>query len=98
MPCEQWEALILDYSELDQAERARVDQHASECAGCDGLLRRLQSMDAALTRSVAAPPRMMHDVLLRTTLRRPPVLPHVLDFVAWAAVLVIAYRVAPFFI
>lgn len=57
MTCEAFESRILDYQDhqLSPADRTVVESHLAACAGCRAFARRLQQLDAGLTRAITAP-------------------------------------------
>ncbi len=81
--------------------------HAQHCEECRALLEALKDVDAtfeAAFAGVAAPPGLEAAVRARaareTRLRAPSLVPEILDFIGWAAVLALAAvlfpRVLPF--
>lgn len=76
--------------------------HAAHCDACRALLDALADVDTTFDRAfagIAAPPSLAVSVRARVagevSLRRPPVLPEVLDFIGWAAVLALAAVLFP---
>jgi hypothetical protein len=80
--------------------------HAAHCADCAALLESLADVDAGLESAfaaTAAPPSLAASVRLRIAAeqcrKRPSLVPEILDFVGWAAlvtlVAVLAQRVLP---
>jgi anti-sigma factor RsiW len=57
MACEAFEHQIHDFVEnqLTAPDRAVIEAHLAECAGCQALARQLRQLDAALSRRVKAP-------------------------------------------
>lgn len=97
MNCPESEDRLLAYDEADASARRAIDAHVSGCAACADFLAALQEVDRTLAGKFAAmTPRAGFDraVLERTTtlpgLRKPPFWPVVLDFVAAAAMLLVA--------
>ena len=79
-----------------------VVNHAAHCDECRALLDALAEVDATLETAfagVSAPPRMAARAralaLSETPLRRPTILPEVLDFIGWAAVLALVAVLIP---
>jgi hypothetical protein len=89
MGCEEMEAFILDFPELDDAARGRVRAHAAKCTKCRELLDASVELDARLSMTAKAPERLGRAVLARIE-RRPSYLPELFDFVGWAAVITVA--------
>jgi hypothetical protein len=84
---------------------ASVAGHAVHCEQCRALLESLAEVDATLEAAfegIAAPPGLAARARLmaarETRLRRPSVLPEVLDFIGWAAVLALAAVLLPRFL
>ena len=97
MACPEFEEL------LRQGERG----HAAHCEECRALLEALEDVDAtfqAAFAGVAAPPGFQAAVRSRVArearLHAPSLVPEILDFIGWAAVLALAAilfpRVLPF--
>ncbi|HKE29822.1 MAG TPA: hypothetical protein VKB88_46050 [Bryobacteraceae bacterium] len=87
MACPDFETLVSEGS----------DGHAAHCEHCAALLESLADVDAGLEASFSrtlAPPSLAAAVRLRIAhdglRRRPSLLPEILDFVGWAAVLALA--------
>lgn len=92
MACPDFEDLVRD----------GAGGHAAHCEECRALLDAFTDVDATLDAALAgisAPPGMAAAVRARVAaeipLRKPPVLPEVLDFIGWAAVLALAAVVLP---
>src|SRR5437870_2807123 len=101
MACVEFEDLLLDYSELSDAERVRADGHVAGCAACREFLEVLQAVDTNLTaqyshRGLDA----SFDHALKQRIRqekqrirqeipapRPSLVPELLDFIGWAGIL-----------
>lgn len=101
MACPQFE----DLNPEDLLAGGSGASHAAHCEECRALLEALADVDTAFEASFAgitAPPGLAARALAmaaRTApLRRPPVLPEVLDFIGWAAVLVLAAVLIPRFL
>jgi hypothetical protein len=91
-----------DFEDLAQG---RAGDHAAHCEDCRALLDALADVDAtfdAAFAGVAAPPSLAAAVRMRVErefqVRRPTVLPEVLDFIGWAAVLALAAVLLPRFL
>lgn len=83
----------------------RAFAHAARCEECRARLEALADVDAALEaafQGVTAPPGLAAHARLvaarETPLRRPSILPEVLDFIGWAAVLALAAVLLPRFL
>ena len=94
MACPEFEDLLRDGGD-----------HAAHCEECRALLEALADVDATLDGALAgisAPPSLAAAVRARRThefpVRRPSVLPEVLDFIGWAAVLALAAVLVPRFL
>jgi len=79
--------------------------HAAECEHCGALLEALAELDSTLEGAygaVSAPPSLAAAVRMRIaahqTVRRPPVLPEILDFIGWAALLALVAVMAQRFL
>jgi hypothetical protein len=75
--------------------------HAAECERCGALLDAVADVDAGLEAAwsgVSAPPSLAASVRLRIAAeearRRPSLVPEVLDFIGWAAILALVAVVA----
>jgi hypothetical protein len=91
MPCETFEDLLAGYSELSISERRDVrsslDAHLHACSGCREYLETLAHLDRGLTALYSGmAPRRVFDA---AAVKQPSVLPEVLDFCGWAAVVAI---------
>jgi hypothetical protein len=89
MACEQMEAAIFEYPELDTAAQARIRSHASQCENCRESLDASLELDQHLSAAVRAPEHFDRKVLARLQ-RRPSYLPELFDFVGWAAMITVA--------
>ena len=92
MACPEFEELIAE----------GCNGHAAHCEECRALLEAFTEVDSKLDAAFAgipAPSGLRADVQLRiardTQLRRPSLLPEVLDFIGWAAVLAMAAILFP---
>ncbi|HEV8130654.1 MAG TPA: hypothetical protein VGQ81_05355 [Acidobacteriota bacterium] len=96
MPCAEFEDSLLDYQALDSEKLQRANAHLAMCADCRAFLEALGEVDASLTDLFAGYhvfPIFRQSVLRRLQNqrqnRRPSVIPEILDFIGWAAVVVI---------
>lgn len=88
MPCASFEDLLLDYQELEPAERGAVDAHMAGCADCREYLDTLAHLETGLCDLYAGAqvsPAFRNEVL--SILERPTLLPEVLDFIGWAGII-----------
>jgi len=102
MPCDAFEARLLDYDELAASDRHAVDLHTSVCADCREYLETLTTLDMELSRLLADSTLSLDLAssaligMRASTKRGPTALPELLDFVGWSAVasilLVLAWR------
>ena len=83
--------------EFEELVREGADGHAAHCDECRALLEALADVDAAFEAAfagVSAPPGLAAAARARAAgavrFRRPSMLPEVLDFIGWAAVLALA--------
>ena len=88
--------------ELEDLLRDGAGGHAVRCEECRALLDSLADVDAAFEAAfagISAPPRLAAAAGSRIAreihLRAPSVLPEVLDFIGWAAVLALAAVLLP---
>ena len=93
MACAEFEDRLLEYAGLPVAERRSVDAHVAGCAGCREFLDALASVDRELTahfsgREVSANFNQAVTARIRreTAHRRPSLVPELLDFVGWGAI------------
>lgn len=91
--------------EFEDLVSGAAGDHAAHCEDCRALLDALADVDAtfeAAFAGIAAPPSLAAAVRLRVErelpLRRPSLVPEVLDFIGWAAVLVLAAVLLPRFL
>lgn len=91
--------------EMEDLMHGRAGDHAAHCAECRALLDALVEVDTALESAFAnitAPPGLAATVRARVShelpLRGPSMMPEVLDFIGWAAVLAIAAFLLPRFL
>ena len=99
MACPDFEERLVDYDELSSIERAAVDAHVAGCAECSQFFSVLREMDAALTAAFAD--RQVSPVLaarVRQELRRPSIIPEILDGAGWAAVIAIVLWLTTLFV
>jgi hypothetical protein len=92
MACPDFEDLV----------RGRAGDHATHCEECRALLDALVEVDAtfdAAFAGISAPPSLAAAVRARvarqSAVRRPSLVPEVLDFIGWAAVLALAAILLP---
>ena len=94
--------------ELEDLVREGPSGHAARCEECRALLDALADVDAAFEaafQGISAPPGLAAaaraSIARHIPPRRPSLLPEILDFIGWAAVLALAAvlfpRVLPFF-
>src|SRR5437879_4443896 len=106
MPCAEYENRLLEYAELPQDERRRVDAHAAGCAGCREFLDALVLVDEELSaqfsgREVSAgfTGALTARIRREPAPRRPSFVPELLDFVGWGAIValiaLVVYWLAP---
>lgn len=95
MACPDFEDLVRD----------GAGDHAEHCEDCRALLDALADVDAtfdAAFAGISAPPSLAAVVRARVArefpVRRPSLLPEVLDFIGWAAVLALAAVLLPRFL
>jgi anti-sigma factor RsiW len=106
MPCNEFESWLLDYAGLEPERRRAVDIHLAVCPECRLHFEALAEADAAL--SLRFPARrapagfetaVLGRIERQLPLRKPPLLPEILDFVGWTAVVATAagllYRLSP---
>jgi hypothetical protein len=91
--------------QFDELLSGGAADHAAHCEECRALLEALAEVDATFDASfagIAAPPGLAVRALVLAShtapLRRPSALPEVLDFIGWAAVLVLAAVLIPRFL
>jgi hypothetical protein len=91
--------------EFEDLLNGRAGNHAARCEECRALLDALADVDAALETAFAgitAPPGLAAAVRARVSheapLRAPSMMPEVLDFIGWAAVLALAVALWPRFL
>jgi hypothetical protein len=95
MACPDFETLV----------REGPNGHAAECECCAALLEALSEADATLEAAyagISAPPSLAAAVRIRIAaqqgVRRLPILPDVLDFIGWAALLALVAVMAQRFL
>jgi hypothetical protein len=91
--------------ELEDLLRDGAGGHAARCEECRALLDSLADVDATLESAfagISAPPSLAALARARIArqipLRAPSVLPEVLDFIGWAAILALAAVLFPRFL
>ena len=107
MACPEFEDRLIEYAGIEGEARACVDAHLSECAGCRQFLEALRVVDTELTArfarrevSTAFAATVRRRVEVETSARRLSVVPEILDFVGWGAIVALlglmAWWVVPF--
>ncbi len=93
MGCAEFQELVVEYAELADEARVRVDSHLTQCAGCREFLEALHAVDAQLTAqfarreaSAAFAPAVRRRVSREAAMRRLSFIPELLDFVGWGAI------------
>ncbi|HLY15659.1 MAG TPA: hypothetical protein VKR61_00475 [Bryobacteraceae bacterium] len=88
--------------EFQDLLRDRADGHAAHCEHCRALLDAFADVDTAFETAfgdISAPPTLAPAVRARIAreirIPRPSMLPEVLDFIGWAAVLALAALIVP---
>jgi hypothetical protein len=91
--------------ELEDLVSGRAGDHAAHCEQCRALLEAWNDVDATLGAAftgICAPPSVAAGVRRRAAsearMRRPSILPEVLDLIGWAAVLALVAVLAPRFV
>jgi hypothetical protein len=91
--------------DFEELVSGRAGDHAAHCEECRALLDALADVDAtfeAAFAGISAPPSLAAEVRARVArefpLRRPSLLPEVLDFIGWAAVFALAAILLPRFL
>jgi len=88
MNCAEIEDLI-----LNQSGSALVEGHIRQCADCRAFQAASQELDLALAQTRKSPERLNWKVMAAIT-PKPTLLPELLDFVGWAAMLAVILGVA----
>ena len=90
MACAEFEERLLEYAELKNGERARVEAHTAYCSTCREFLEALRTVDSQLTAQLAGlevtpafAPAVRRRVRYEGFAARPSVVPELLDFVGW---------------
>ena len=107
MACAEFEERLLEYAELANGERARVDAHAAQCSSCREFLEALRTVDFQLTSQLASlevtpafAPGVRRRVRHESAAARPSLIPELLDLVGWGAIVallgLIAWWLGPF--
>jgi anti-sigma factor RsiW len=93
MVCAEFEERLLEYAELANGERARVDAHTAQCSNCREFLEALRTVDFQLTSQLASlevtpafAPAVRKRVRREGSAARPSLVPELLDFVGWGAI------------
>jgi anti-sigma factor RsiW len=99
MSCASFEELLLDYADLPAQERAAVDLHLTQCAGCLEYSNTLAQLEAALTEQFSGvqPSELLHSRLHAVTksrspqspLRAPSFVPELLDLIGGAGIVLV---------
>jgi len=94
--CSEFEALLIDYAELDEASRRSVDLHFGVCENCRAFRDALAEVDGALEREAASvrfsvrfPSAVLDHVPVDAAPRRPSFAPELLDLAGSVAVMAI---------
>jgi hypothetical protein len=97
MACPEFEDRLIEYAGLEGAARACVDTHIAECADCRLFLQALRVVDRELTArfarrdvSSAFAPTVRARVQREGPARRPSMIPELLDFVGWGAIVALS--------
>src|SRR5260370_35090720 len=92
MACAEFEERLLEYADLANGERARVDAHVAHCFSCRGFLEALRTVDSQLTVQLAGyevtpafAPAVRRRVRHEGSAARPSLVPGFLDFVGRGA-------------
>jgi len=94
MTCPEFEELLLDYDKQKAQQRSTVDAHVSACESCRTLQSALAEVDTRLEReypAIQASPVFDNRVHARirtldAAVRKPSLLPELLDFVGYLSV------------
>jgi len=106
MACAEFEERLLEYAELASGERAPVEAHVAQCSSCREFLVALRTVDSQLTAQLAGvevtsafAPAVRRRVRHQRAGARPSLVPELLDFVGWGAIVallgVLAWWLAP---
>jgi hypothetical protein len=110
MPCAEFAELydlLIEYAELAGEARARVDAHVAQCTGCGEFLEALSAVDEGLGAEIGGRREVSVEfaAAVRTRVRReasvgrPSLIPELLDFTGWAAIValigLLAWWVSP---
>jgi len=101
MACAEFEERLLEYAELANGERARVDAHAAHCSTCREFLEALRTVDSQLTAQLAGievtpafAPAVRRRVRYEGSAAPPSAVPELLDFVGWGAIVALLGLIA----
>jgi len=101
MACAEFEERLLEYAELKNGERARVEAHTAYCSTCREFLEALRTVDSQLTAQLAGlevtpafAPAVRRRVRYEGFAARPSVVPELLDFVGWGAIVALLGLIA----
>ena len=93
MTCENWQDLILDREDLNDAQRQELDQHLSNCLSCDVWAAALAAVDAQGREQFQSQinPKAFHARVLNSLARHRrrswmASMPDLLDVLGWTAV------------
>jgi anti-sigma factor RsiW len=101
MACAEFEERLLEYAELANGERACVDAHTARCSSCLEFLEALRTVDFQLAAQLAGlevtpafAPAVRRRVRHEGAAARPSLVPELLDFVGWGAIVTLVGLVA----
>ena len=97
MACASFEDRLLDYDQLDAAERATIDAHLKECGSCREYLGVLTDLDTGLSRLYAGT-QASRQIRVPMVTAKVSWIPEFLDFIGWAAVIAFAIGLALMFV
>ncbi len=107
MPCAEFQDLLIEYAELAGDARARVDAHLAQCTGCGEFLEAFGAVDEGLGAEIARRREVSVEfasavrtrVRREASVRRPSLIPELLDFTGWGAIValigLLAWWVSP---
>jgi anti-sigma factor RsiW len=103
--CPEFEERLLCHDELASIERVAVDQHVAHCEECRSFLSALDQVDTALTAALStrgASPAFVRtvwqDLARQARMRRPSMIPEMLDGLGWASIIAVLLGLAAFFV
>jgi anti-sigma factor RsiW len=101
MGCGEFQEQLVEFAELVGEARARVDAHVAHCVACRAFLETLHAVDAQLTAqfagrktSAAFATAVRRRVRREAVVRRPSLIPELLDFVGWGAIVALVALLA----